>query len=216
VQKRHRVTSAQADIRLNQSALRPRSQEEIEIKKQHRDIYGKVELNLIRKALIPITTPILKEYSNRLYHQLQEYYFTPILYKDHLEANEQAKVVASIQTKLKEFNLIIRVTDKSNNFYIGSSIEYQKKAEKYFHDTNAFQQLTTNPFKEILNHVVHLLNHLRSKKYILQWQYKEMLPDRATTELTHLYFNPKTHKVCHIFSLILFIVSFRMVYQFDQ
>jgi len=56
-------------------------------------------------------------------------------------------------------------------------------------------ELSNNPFNEILDKVIQLLNHLRSKKYILKWQYEQMMPDRTNSELAHLYFNPKTHKV---------------------
>ena len=56
-------------------------------------------------------------------------------------------------------------------------------------------ELSYNPFNEILDKVIQLLNKLVSKKLILQWQYKKMVPDRAKCELAHLYFNPKTHKV---------------------
>ena len=182
-------------IRLNQSALRSRKQQQIAIKNEHTDIYQKVELNLIRKQNIPMTASVFKQYSNQLLTHLHNSYFTPIPYNDHIQANEQARIVASIEKKLKQFKLIIRVTDKSNNFYIGSSIEFQKKEQKYFNDTNAYIQLHANSFKEILNRVIQLLNHLRSKKHILKWQFDEMMPDKVKTELAHLYFNPKTHKV---------------------
>ncbi|CAF3977119.1 unnamed protein product, partial [Rotaria magnacalcarata] len=39
-----------------------------------------------------------------------------------------------------------------------------------------------------------LLNTLRGKDLIRKWQYEQMMPDRTTCELAHLYFNPKTHK----------------------
>ena len=182
-------------IRLNQSALRSRKEQEIAIKNEHIGIYQKVELNLIRKQNIPMTASIFKQYSKQLLNNIHNSYFTPIPYKDHIQANEQAKIVASIEKKIKQFNLIIRVTDKSNNFYIGSSTEFQKKEQKYFSDTNAYIQLHANPFKETLDRVIQLLNHLRSKKHILKWQYEEMMPDQVKTELAHLYFNPKTHKV---------------------
>jgi hypothetical protein len=55
--------------------------------------------------------------------------------------------------------------------------------------------LTDNPFDAILNKVIQLLNNLRSKKLILLWQYEKMMPDRTKSQLAHLYFNPKTHKV---------------------
>jgi hypothetical protein len=92
-------------------------------------------------------------------------------------------------------NLVIRVTDKGSNFYIGSVSEFEKKVEKFFSDTNAFVELSYNPFNEILDSVIDLLDKLQSKKLILQWQFKKMMPDREKSELPHLYFNPKTHKV---------------------
>ena len=62
-------------------------------------------------------------------------------------------------------------------------------------DTNAFIELSENPFDEVLNKVIQLLNKLRGEKLIFKWQYEEMMPDRTKCELAHLYFNPKTHKV---------------------
>ncbi|CAF3502263.1 unnamed protein product [Rotaria socialis] len=90
--------------------------------------------------------------------------------------------------------LIIRVTDKGNNFYIDSVGEFEQKAGKFFSDTNAFIELSYNPFNEILNKVIQLLNTLRGKDLIRKWQYEQMMPDRTKCELAHLYFNPKTHK----------------------
>ena len=91
-------------------------------------------------------------------------------------------------------HLTIRVTDKSNNFYIGLTSEFKKKEQAYFNETNAYIQLNTNPFDEVLNKVIQLLNQLRSKRFILKWQYDQMMPDLKQTQLVHLYFNPKTHK----------------------
>jgi hypothetical protein len=95
----------------------------------------------------------------------------------------------------KKHNLIIRITDKDNNLYIGSAIDFEQKVKKFFIDTNAFLELSYNPFNEILYKVIQLLNNLYSKKLILKWQYEEMMPDRTKSKLAHLYFNPKTHKV---------------------
>ncbi|CAF1398943.1 unnamed protein product, partial [Adineta steineri] len=143
---------------------------------------------------VPRTHVVFGEYGHQLLNYLNSCYFTPLPYKDHIEAREQSQTTASIRNKIKQFKLIIRVTDKSNNFYIGSTIGFEKKVQQYFTDTNAFRVINENPLPEILNKVIQLLINLRSKKLILQWQYNEMIPDRKTTELAHLYFNPKTHK----------------------
>lgn len=54
--------------------------------------------------------------------------------------------------------LIIRVTDKSNNFYIGAKIEFENKTQQYFIDTNAYVEVVDNPFDDVLNQVLQLLN----------------------------------------------------------
>ena len=180
---------------MNQSALRPRKQQEIEIKNEHKDIFTKVQNNLVEHHHVPRTHPIFQEYSNQLLSYMQQSYFAPIPYKDQIQAKEQAHMVASIRNRIKREGLVLRLTDKSSNFYIGSTIEFEKKVQSYFAETNAYLELQDNPFDAILNKVIQLLNNLRSKKLIMKWQHEAMMPNPKTTELAHLYFNPKTHKV---------------------
>ncbi|CAF1627848.1 unnamed protein product [Rotaria magnacalcarata] len=144
--------------------------------------------------LIPRNNAIFKQYSDHLLDYLNQSYFTPLSYKDQLISHEQAQILGSIRRIIQNRNLIIRVTDKGNNFYIGSAVEFEQKATKFFSDTNAFIELSCNPFNEILDKVIQLLNTLRGKDLIRKWQYEQMMPDRTTCELAHLYFNPKTHK----------------------
>ena len=107
-----------------------------------------------------------------------------------MQARQQAQTVASIRKKIKHHDLVLRLTDKGHNFYIGSAIEFEKKAQKFFADTNAFVELNANPFDDVMSKVIqlNLLNSLHSKKLIFKWQYEAM----------KLYFNPKTHKVSRI------------------
>ncbi|CAM4898206.1 unnamed protein product [Rotaria socialis] len=182
-------------IRLNQSAIRPRKQQEILIKKEHKNIDQKVVHHLTSQPNnIPLKSRILKTYSDDLLNYFNHSYFSPLTYKNEIQALEQARTALSIRRKLKKSNLILRVTDKGHNFYIGSAIEFDKKVQKFFQDTNAFVILKENPFNEILDKVIHLLNQLYGKNLILRWQYNKMMPNRTKSELAHLYFNPKTHK----------------------
>ncbi|CAM4805708.1 unnamed protein product [Rotaria magnacalcarata] len=209
-------------IRVNQSAIRPKCQQETEIKNQHKDIYSKVENHLTGYPhLIPRNNVIFKQYSDHLLDYLNQSYFTPLSYRDQLKSLERAEIVGSIRRIIKNMNILIRVTDKGNNFYIGSAGEFEQKAAKFFSDTNAFIelscnpfneildkviqllntlrgkdliQLACNPFNEILDKVIQLLNTLRGKDLIRKCQYEQMMLDRIKCELAHLYFNPKTHK----------------------
>ncbi|CAF3028976.1 unnamed protein product, partial [Rotaria sp. Silwood2] len=181
-------------IRLNQSAICREKKQLKEIQKEHKAIYKKVESNLINYQGIPLKASVFKQYSTNLFNYLRHCYLAPLSYKDHLEAQQQAHIARSIRTLIKEKNLIIRLTDKSHNFYIGSETEFNKKVQKFFADTNAFMELSENPFNDIANKVIQFLNRLRGKDFIRKWHYEQMMPDRTKTQLAHLYFNPKTHK----------------------
>ncbi|CAF2119439.1 unnamed protein product, partial [Rotaria magnacalcarata] len=161
-------------IRINQSAIRPRHQQEIAIQKDHKSIYDKVGHHLNEHYFVPMTATILKQYSNQLLHDLNRSYFSPLSYNDQILALKQAK--------------------KSYNFYFGTEKEFDKKAQNFFQDTNAFIELQENPFNKIQDNVIHLLNQIRAKKFILQWQRNKMMPNRIKCQLAHLYFNPKTQK----------------------
>ncbi len=152
-------------------------------------------MNLTQNLGIPIKAPIFQQYSTNLNNYLQNCYFTPLSYKDQIQAQQQAQIATSIRKLIQEKKLIIRLTDKSHNFYIGSADQFEKKVQKFFSDTNAFIELPENPFDEILNKVIQLLNTIRGKELIFKWQHDKMMPNRTKCELAHLYFNPKTHKV---------------------
>ena len=186
-----------AFIRLNQSIFRPEYQQKIEIKKEHKDITEKVKKHLTSTPhCIPLTSPYFKKYSNDLLNYLNHCYFSPVPYKDQIQSREQIQITSKIRQKIKQHHLILRQTDKGHNFYIGSAVEFEKKVETFFQDTNAFIELSENPFDEIKNKVIELLYKLREKQSISKEQYDKMMFDRNKCELAHLYFNPKTHKVC--------------------
>ncbi|CAF1465655.1 unnamed protein product [Rotaria sordida] len=146
-------------IRLNQSAIRPVEQQEAEIKNEHKEIVNKVQGHLIEHHVL---------------NHFNRPYFTPLSCKAHIEALEQAQTTASVRQKIQKNNLILRVTDKGNNFYIGAASEFEEKGEKFFQETNAFMEISINPFNQIQDQVIQLLNRLQSKRLILQWQYKSI------------------------------------------
>ena len=200
-------------IRLNQSAIRPKIQQEILIKNEHQGIFDKVQSRLMAPPYqIPRTNSIFKQYSSRLLDHFNQSYFAPIPYKDQLLAHEQAHIAQSIRDKIKKHNLMLRVVDKGNSFYIGSAKNFEQKVQKYFTDTNAFVSLSENPFDNVFNRVSQTLKTMASKKFISQGQMKEMLPNQTTSVLSHLYFNPKIHKVSEYTSL--FMSSCKIIFYF--
>ena len=183
-------------IRLNQSATRPQEQQQSEIKQLHKDIFDKIQAYLMAPPYpIPRNNPLFKQFSERLLTYLKQSYSTPQPYKDQLQAQHQARIFSSILKLVQSKQLILRQTDKGNNFYLGAATDYEEKVQKFFTETDAFQELSSNPFKENLQEVCDLLDRLLKDKEINGKQFTEMKPDQDKTELAHLYFNPKTHKV---------------------
>ena len=180
---------------MNQSTLRPEQQQQIELQHEHDGIFNRVQDYLVQFYQIPRTASIFQEYSHQLLNYFYQSYSAPVSYKDRTLAQQQAQIVTSIRKKIRQHHLVIRLTDKGHHFYIGLEKEFHRKAEKFFSETNAYVEVAENPLDELLNKVIQLLNTCYSKHLVLKWQYEKMMPDRSKCELSHLYFNPKTHKV---------------------
>ncbi|CAF4603016.1 unnamed protein product [Rotaria socialis] len=72
-------------IRLNQSAIRPRKQQEIHIKKEHTNIDQKVIHHLTSQPHnMPLKSRILKTYSDDLLSYFNHSYFSPLTYKNEI------------------------------------------------------------------------------------------------------------------------------------
>ncbi|CAF1527436.1 unnamed protein product [Adineta steineri] len=182
-------------IRMNQSALRPQHQQKVAIETEYKDISEKVKKHLtFSPHSVPLTSPYFQQYSRQLRTYLNQCYSSPTSYKNQIQALQQKHIAQTIRETIKKHKLIIRQTDKGHNFYIGSQIEFEKTVQKFFQDTNAFMELSYNPFNEIQNKIITLLNQLRKDECISKEQYNKMIFNRTTSELAHLYFNPKTHK----------------------
>ncbi|CAF1513853.1 unnamed protein product, partial [Rotaria magnacalcarata] len=87
IKNRRRSSSAKntvgpSCIRIDQSAICPRHQQEIAIRKDHKSIYDKVRSHLNEHYFVPMTATILKQYSNQLLHDLNLSYFSPLSYND--------------------------------------------------------------------------------------------------------------------------------------
>ena len=156
---------------------------------------NKVMAHLSSHCHMPRSSPIIQQFASRLQSCLTRLFMTSLSVGDELRARQEFNLVKSIRRKLAKFKLVLRQTDKSPVFHIGQSNDYERKATQYRTKTGAYLELSSNPLKEILDRVTRLLNDLRSRKQILAWQYKKMMPDRRKVKLGHMYFLPKSHKV---------------------
>ncbi|CAF4797008.1 unnamed protein product, partial [Rotaria sp. Silwood2] len=147
-------------IRPNSSVFVPEETLQKRIKKEHDNTMTKImtymsELKDIPN--IPLSSPVYKSYSDRLRSCLTQTYVTLIPLIDQIRALRELKLVQSIRKKLKKYKLILRETDKSGVLHSGRAIDYKRRAAEYRQTTGAYEELTSNPFNDIICTVTRLL-----------------------------------------------------------
>ncbi|CAF4747428.1 unnamed protein product, partial [Rotaria sp. Silwood2] len=113
---------------------------------------------------------------------------------DQIRALRKLKIVKSIRRKLKKYHLVLRQTDKSGVLHIGRASDYERKAAEYRQKTGGYEELSSNPYNDIICSVTRLLNQLQMNKKIAEWRRQKMTPVRKKTQLAYMYFLPKAHK----------------------
>ena len=118
-------------------------------------------------------------------------------------------MTTSIYRVLNKGEIILRRTDKSKVFHLGSAASYRQKSFDYMLKTQAYQTIESgiNPCLNHLREVLALVDPLLEKKRGIDldlWK-QNMRPNPARIELAHLYFIPKPHKVSTIDVGCLFI-----------
>ncbi|CAF0911704.1 unnamed protein product [Rotaria sordida] len=181
-------------IRYNQSYLYRRKKNQIYTEKELEGIINNVVSDLRDRYHIPTKALEIQNFTKQLKSLFNERYEDSLSYRDKYRIRREIKLIHSIRRKLHQRNHIIRVTDKSGVFHVGSMLDYERKVEEYQLKTNAYIELSSNPLMETYDKVLRLLNDLRVKKQITQWQYSQMLPDKNKIKLAYLYFIPKPHK----------------------
>ncbi len=130
-----------------------------------------------------------------LFRQL---YTTPLPPKLFARAQYEHRIIKSTRRQIKRSNAVIRTTDKSKVFHLGSAHDYHQKALKYMQETNAYREITSgiNPCHDHVQKVLSVIDPMLKKGEINMKLWKQyMRPNPKTTELAHLYFIPKPHKV---------------------
>jgi hypothetical protein len=139
-----------------------------------------------------------QDFFTSIQNLLRQLYTTPLPRQLQIRAQYEQHMIRSIRRQLKKSHVIIRPTDKSKVFHLGSVEDYHRKALEYMQKTNAYEEIPSgiNPYLDHLRAVLALIDPLLKNKAInLQLWKSKMRPDPKTIELAHLYFIPKPHKV---------------------
>ena len=109
--------------------------------------------------------------------------------------SKDLRVCYFLEKKLEKSNTILRKTDKSKVFHLGSKYDYDEKVKQYMAKTDAYENLgDSNPLKELILQTNSMLKGLLSGKHIDSQLFNKLKVDAENAELAHLYFLPKAHK----------------------
>jgi hypothetical protein len=139
-----------------------------------------------------------KEFFAAVENLLRRLYTTSLPPKLFARTQYEYRIVKSTQRQIKNSNAVIRPTDKSKVLHLGSAHDYHQKALQYMHETNAYREITSgiNPCHDHVQKVLALVDPMLKNEDINLRLWKQyMRPTASTTELAHLYFIPKPHKV---------------------
>jgi hypothetical protein len=105
------------------------------------------------------------------------------------------RMVKRLQYKFRLTNTILRQTDKSKVFHLGTAEHYQKESNNYMDRTKAYQCLgTEDPLPTLIIRTNKYLLDLRLAKWLTQKQYEQLCIKADEIELAHLYYLQNAHK----------------------
>jgi hypothetical protein len=106
------------------------------------------------------------------------------------------RLIKRLNYKFRITNTIIRKTDKAKVFHLGKKQDYEIKSNEYMAKTKAYQCLDKNdPLPDLVNRTNKYLLDMRLAHWINQKQYEQLTIKLEESELSHLYYLPKSHKI---------------------
>ncbi|CAF4745423.1 unnamed protein product, partial [Rotaria sp. Silwood2] len=189
------ISLAESYVRPNQSILHPSTHIENEIQNTLKDMKEKVFRQITNYCKREPPKLMMNRFCELLENRLRQRFMAPIPYADQRRAQREYDLVKSIRRKAHKFKHIIRVCDKGGGLHIGDKSDYERKAAKYREDTKAYQELPSNPLKDMITNVINALDDMKKTKQISNYTYNRLVPNPKLVRLSYMYFNPKPHKV---------------------
>ena len=165
-------------------------------------------MNFFRQHCFYVSEKRMSTFSSDLKQRLQNLYTKKVVRKLFIRAKREHKLILGIRRYLHQTqHIILRRTDKSKVFHLGDANDYQGKVLQYMQDTEAYEEIISgiSPLADSYQQVVSLLDRLyHTEKPLLlsKKQHDYMYHKFDKTELGHLYFIPKPHKVCVVYDRI--------------
>lgn len=112
------------------------------------------------------------------------------------QKKNHGRLLKRLKCKIRSTNTILRKTDKSKVFHLGTVEQYQNKSDEYMERREAYFCLgTENSLPDLIKRTKTYLFDLRLIQWITQKQYEQLCIEQTDeVELAHLYYLPETHK----------------------
>jgi hypothetical protein len=160
-----------------------------------KDIKNKVTEQLTKYCRRAPPKAMLDRYEELLENRLRLRFMAPLSFADQMRAQREYELVKSIRGKLRKEQLILRVRDKGGGLHLSTKLDYERKAEEYRRQTNAYEELSYNPLEELLTNVTNALKELRDSNQLPIYRYNALVPKPDAVKQAYMYLNPKAHKV---------------------
>ncbi|CAF4074483.1 unnamed protein product [Adineta steineri] len=138
----------------------------------------------------------VQEFMNELDLILQNHHYIHTNFRLPIpKKRNYLRIVKRLKHKFRLSNVILRKTDKSKVFHLGTLEHYQERSDEYMDRTQAYQCIGTNdPLLDLIQRTNKHLLDLRLAKSLTQKQYEQLCVQIDEAELARLYYLPKAHK----------------------
>lgn len=135
--------------------------------------------------------PVLVEnFAHRLEEELRN-----TINKETVKETVIEKTLNNFKRAQKRGKVIFRQTDKSKVFHIDRPETYIEKSVAYMRKTDAYVEIEQSPLNSMIEKTEELLRNLIHKKLLPGKYFEKLRPKIEESELPHLYYNPKDHKI---------------------
>ncbi|CAF3197885.1 unnamed protein product [Rotaria sp. Silwood2] len=134
------------------------------------------------------------EIVNRFTERIEEEIRTTVS-KEKIVDPKMLKILGNLKKAQKEHKVVFRQTDKSKVFHLGKPETYIEKSAQYMSKMNAYKEIDQSPLEHMIESTEELLIDLVRRKLLPAKYLEKLRPSRTESELPHLYYNPKDHKV---------------------
>jgi hypothetical protein len=134
------------------------------------------------------------EIVNRFSERIEQEIRTTIS-KEKIADPKMLKILGNLKKAQKEQKVIFRQTDKSKVFHLGKPDIYIEKSAQYMSKMNAYKEIDHSPLEDMIKGTEGLLIDLVRRKLLPSKYLEKLRPSQTDSELPHLYYNPKDHKI---------------------